>query len=92
MLGAKENMQRKLTAKTPAAGSAKMQILAVAALICGFTGCGSLGAPSAVSIDRSRHRSNRRKLRNTLFGLTPAESGDLTLARVTDSRARHSKE
>jgi hypothetical protein len=38
MLGAKDNMQRELTAKTSPAGSAKMQILAVAALFCGFIG------------------------------------------------------
>jgi hypothetical protein len=38
MLGAKENMQCELTAKTSAAGFAKMRILAVAALICGFIG------------------------------------------------------
>ncbi len=38
MPGAKGNMLRELRAKTPAAGSVKTQVLAGAALICGFIG------------------------------------------------------
>jgi hypothetical protein len=38
MLGAKDIMRRELRAETPAAGSVKTQVLAGAALICGFIG------------------------------------------------------
>src|SRR5580700_681611 len=38
MQGAKDTMRRELRAKTPAAGSVKTQVLAGAALICGFIG------------------------------------------------------
>src|SRR5580700_11941466 len=38
MPGAKGNMLRELRAETPAAGSAKTQVFAGAALICGFIG------------------------------------------------------